>query len=202
MRSRDITDETARKVFLLLAELTHAPGDPYRPQDVPEVMGLELLDADVPELARRVGIAPEEFRSRLRALRELVRMDVLEHVADGVWEIVYGPLYGDAPAARVPKPDLTRGGPHAFRMPGWEQFSTWGYESGPHGETNLYAQLIANQDGAHADPRIWITPPRYLVRDIEELATVIAVALVPYVPVPPPASLIKSWLTEPPRSFR
>lgn len=201
VRGLTIADETARRVFLLLAERTDAPGDPYRPEDVPEIMGLELRDLDVPALAERAGLGAEEFREHLRGLKQHVRMDVLEHT-DGVWEIVYGPSYTRPPKPRQAEPDLTRGGPHPFWAPGWEKYSTWGYENDPSGQTYLYAQLIPNQDGADADPRIWITPPQRLVRDVDELAAVIAEAIAPYEPVAPPAVVVKRWLTTQPVSWR
>ncbi|MFD3683109.1 hypothetical protein [Streptomyces sp. NPDC058613] len=80
----------------------------------------------------------------------------------------------------------------------WRE-SIWGYEEGL---GHLYAQLFANQDDPDAEPRIWITPPSYLVRDVDELAGAIAEALTPYVSVPVPAVLVKSWLTTPPLSAR
>jgi len=43
-----------------------------------------------------------------------------------------------------------------------------------------------------AQPRIWITPPRYVVTTVDELAEAIA----PYEVVPLPAEMIKVWLTE------
>lgn len=201
VHSLGITDETARKVLVLLAERTHAPGDPYRPEDVPEVMGLHLQDSDIPDLADRAGLDPEAFRQQLRGLKQHVKMDVLEHT-DGVWEIVYGSSYTRPPKPRPAQPDLTQGGPHPFWLPGWEKYSTWGYEQGPGGHQHLYAQLILNQDGADAEPRIWITPPRHTVQTVDELAEAIAEALGPHQPVPMPASLIKTWLTRPPLSSR
>ncbi|WP_331736964.1 hypothetical protein [Streptomyces sp. NBC_00211] len=196
-----IADETAKQVFLLLAQHTETAGDPYRPEDIPDIMGLNLNDSDIPGLAARTGIEPEEFRRQLRGMKQHVPMDVLEH-SDGVWEIVYGPSYSRPPKPRAAKPDLTHGGPHPFWLPGWEKFSTWGYEQGPGGHQHLYAQLIPNQDGADAEPRIWITPPRHTVQTVDELAEAIAEALAPYQPVRMPASLIKTWLTTAPLSSR
>ena len=43
VNSLGITDATARTVLLLLAERTHAPGDPHGPEDVPDIMGLDAL---------------------------------------------------------------------------------------------------------------------------------------------------------------
>ncbi|MFI8793910.1 hypothetical protein [Streptomyces sp. NPDC055105] len=199
VRGLGIEDETARRVFLVLAERTDAPGGQYRPDDVPEIMGLELRDSDIPALAQRSGLSAEEFREQLRRLKQHVRMDVLEH-PDGVWEIIYGASYTRPPKPKPAKPDLTRGGPHPFWMPGWEKFSTWGYDSDPSGQVHLYAQLIPNRDGPDADPRVWITPPSHLVFSIDELAEAISAAIAPYGPVAPPAELIKHWLTVPPLS--
>jgi hypothetical protein len=195
-----ITDRDAKRMFLLLAKRTTTRADPYRPEDIPDVMGLELSDANIHELAAHTGTSAEEFRQQLRGLKQHVRMDVLEH-PDGVWEIVYGPMYERLSVPRPPEPDLTQGGPHPFWMPGWEKFSTWGYETGPGGHRHLYAQLNLNIDGPDAQPRIWIAPPRYVVQSIDELADAIAKAIAPYGPVPPPASEIKRWLTRPPQSL-
>ncbi|WP_394426323.1 hypothetical protein [Streptomyces sp. SGAir0957] len=200
VRGLEIADETARTVFLLLAERTIAQGDRHRPEVIPEIMGLELQDHNIPALAEQTGLVPEDFRQQLRELKKHVRMDVLEHT-DGVWEIVYGPSYTRPPTPRPAQPDLTRGGPHPFWLPGWEKYSTWGYEQSADGPF-LYAQLIPNQDGPDAEPRIWITPPGHVVRTVDELAEAIATALVPYQPVLMPASLIKTWLTTPPLSHR
>ncbi|MFF1690753.1 hypothetical protein [Streptomyces sp. NPDC058254] len=98
VRSLQIADDVARRVFLLLAKRTHTPGDARRPEDVPEVMGLELRPGDIPVLALHAQLSPDELRQRLRGLKQHARMDVLEH-PDGVWEIVYGPAY-----ARPPRP--------------------------------------------------------------------------------------------------
>ncbi|MET9956319.1 hypothetical protein ABZ135_32895 [Streptomyces sp. NPDC006339] len=200
VRRLDIADATARRVFLLLAERTDAPGDRYRPEDVPEIMGLELQDADIPALAQRAGLDAEGFREQLRGLKQHVRMDVLEH-SDGVWEIVYGPSYTRPPKPRPTAPDLTRGGPHPFWLPGWEKYSTWGYDSDPSGQTHLYAQLIPNQDGPDAAPRVWITPPAQVARDLDELAAAVAEGLNPYMLVRLPVSEVKRWLTKPPGSW-
>ncbi|MFF7098442.1 hypothetical protein ACFY9A_39665 [Streptomyces rubradiris] len=200
VRGLEIADETALRVFLLLAERTTARGGRYRPDDIPEIMGLELQDPDIPALAAQIGLTPEDFRQQLRELKKHVRMDVLEHT-DGVWEIVYGPSYTRPAKPRLAQPDLTQDGPHPFWLPGWEKYSTWGYEQSPDGPY-LYAQLIPNQDGPDAEPRIWITPPGHVVRTVDELAETIATALAPYQPVVMPTSLIKTWLTTPPLSSR
>lgn len=189
VQSQNVADETARRVFLAIAEQSRGEGD---------ILGLDLWDADIPALARRAGLDADEFRRQLRTLKQHVRMDVLEHT-DGLWEIVFGPSYTQPARPRPAKPDLTRGGPHPFWMPGWEQSSIWGYEEGL---GHLYAQLYANRDDPDSAPRIWITPPSYLVRDVDELAAAIAQALHPYVPARLPAELVKSWLTTPPLSAR
>lgn len=85
MQRTRIADDRAKRVFLLLAERTSALGDPK--DEDPPVMGLELHDADIPDLAARTGIDAAEFRRLLRVLKESIPMDVLEHT-DGVWEIV------------------------------------------------------------------------------------------------------------------
>lgn len=55
VRRLEIADETARTVFLLLAERTTAQGDRHRPEEIPEIMGLELQDHDIPALAEQTG---------------------------------------------------------------------------------------------------------------------------------------------------
>ncbi|MET9736077.1 hypothetical protein ABZZ79_37280 [Streptomyces sp. NPDC006458] len=109
VNSLGITDAIVRAVLQLLAERTDAPGDHRRPEDIPDIMGLHLQDSDVPALAVRAGLDPQEFRQQLRALKQHVKMDVLEH-SDGLWEIVYGPSYTRPPKPRPAEPDLTRGG--------------------------------------------------------------------------------------------
>ncbi|WP_043267260.1 hypothetical protein [Streptomyces sp. CT34] len=63
VRGLDIADTMARRVFLLLVERTNAPGDRYRFEDVPEITGLELQDADIPVLAGRLGLDVERSAS-------------------------------------------------------------------------------------------------------------------------------------------
>ncbi|MBC3844555.1 hypothetical protein GXW82_43555 [Streptacidiphilus sp. 4-A2] len=90
-----IADLDAKRVFMVLAGLTESS---RLGEDPPQVMGLNLPDKDIPALAARAGMEPQEFRRLLRVLKSTVAMDVLEH-ADS-WEIVYGPAYtGTAPAA-------------------------------------------------------------------------------------------------------
>ncbi|MCX4826159.1 hypothetical protein OG883_41550 [Streptomyces sp. NBC_01142] len=43
-----IADETAKQVFLLLAQRTETAGDPHRPEDIPDIMSLNLNDSDIP----------------------------------------------------------------------------------------------------------------------------------------------------------
>ncbi|KQV11993.1 hypothetical protein ASE03_28605 [Kitasatospora sp. Root187] len=157
-------------------------------------MGLNLRDSDVPALAAHLRITPEEFRLQLRLLRDTINMDVLEHAADGLWEIIYGPSYTNpVPAARrATSPGAPAGPIEDFSMPGWDKYSTWGWEERL---GHLYAQIIHNSDDRDAEPRIWITPPRHVLRTVDELAEAIAVAIAPYEAVPPPASVIKMWLT-------
>jgi hypothetical protein len=188
----NLTDETARRVFLLLAERTSTSRS--WDGETPEIMGIELTPADIPGLAAQAGLDSEGFRVQLRRLKQLVRMDVLEH-SDGVWEIVYGPSYTTPRPQAVTKANV--GQLHDFAMPGWERYSTWGYEEGL---GHYYAQIIHNSDDRDAKPRIWITPPRYVVRTIDELAQAIADALAPYQRIPTPASVIKMYMTKLPAS--
>src|SRR5258708_25876454 len=126
-------------------------------------MGLLLADADLPGLAAGLGISADRVRNVLRQLRDLVPMDVLEH-PDGVWEMVYGPGYTD------PQPQPARDGDavgsrNMFTLPGWEDYSTWGMDAplGLPEHAYLYAQLYRNTDNPADAPRIWITPPRYVL---------------------------------------
>ncbi len=189
-RGRKLADPHAARVLLLLAERTHTGsgqgGDPQH------VMGLELQDAEIPTLAARIGLDPEQFRRLLRQLKATVPMDVLEH-DDGVWEIVYGRSYTDPkPPRRAQFDEADIPEIKAFEFPGWERFSTWGAEAGL---GHLYAQLYRNTDDRDAQPRIWITPPRYLVRTVDELAAAIAAEIAPYQQIPPPPEVIRMFLT-------
>ncbi|MFC9295036.1 hypothetical protein ACFTWH_17140 [Streptomyces sp. NPDC057011] len=189
VHSRNIADETARRVFLAVAEQSKGEGD---------ILGLNLWDTDIPVLAQRAGLDADEFRRQLRTLKQHVRMDVLEH-SNGLWEIVYGPTYTRPPRLRPPRPvtqNALRPGPQAFWMPGWDRYSIWGYDEGL---GCLYAQLFANQDDPDAAPRIWITPPGYELHTVDELAAAISEALTPYVPVRVLPEVVTSWLTTPPR---
>jgi hypothetical protein len=196
VRRLGITDQRAEQVFLLLAERTKIMSEPWG-ADLPEVMGLEVGPADIPVLAAQIGLDPEGFRAQLRSLKQHVRMDVLEH-DDGVWEIVYGPSYTDRQLPAPPPPVIAEGNIgrlNAFSVPGWDHFSTWGYEDHL---GHYYAQLYHNSDDRDAAPRIWITPPKYVVRTLDELAQAIADALAPYERVPMPAVVVKMYLTKPP----
>jgi hypothetical protein len=82
---------------------------------------------------------------------------------------------------------------YGFEMPGWNDYSTWGEEEGL---GHLYAQLYTNSDDPHDPPLIWITPPKYMIRTVDELASAIAEAIVPFEAVPVPASIIKRWLLD------
>ncbi|MFE3205934.1 hypothetical protein [Embleya sp. NPDC059237] len=195
VRRLGITDHITLRVFLVLAKYTktaHSLSGPHGP----EIMGIDLAETDLPRLAAEAGLNVEAFRRELRALGRRVPMDVLEH-DDGVWEIVYGPLYTDPQpptGGRIVVTDENVGELHAFSMPGWNRYSTWGYDRNP---DCLYAQIIHNEDDPHGRPRIWITPPRYRPKTIDELAQAITEALVPHSLVPPPAELIRDWLTKP-----
>jgi len=194
-----IGDALARRVFLLLAARTEASRYYDTPEDTstPEIMGLELRDADIPALATEAGISADSFREQLRVLKRTVKMDVLEHKQEGVWEIVYGPSYTDPPPPPRPKSvDPARVGPiHPFWMPGWDHYSTWGWEEGL---GHFYAQIIHNSDDRDTRPRIWITPPTYVMRTVDQLAEAIATAIAPYEAVAPPTEMIKRWLLQPP----
>ncbi|GAA1334715.1 hypothetical protein GCM10009647_076540 [Streptomyces sanglieri] len=198
VRRLTIADQRAKQVLVLLAERTEIRSAP-RDAEIPEIMGLELSPADIPGLAARVGLDHEGFRAQLRGLKQHVRMDVLEH-GDGVWEIVYGPSYTDRQLT-APRPSVVSEGNvdglHAFWLPGWDRYSTWGYEEGL---DHYYARIIHNSDDRDAEPRIWITPPRYVARTIDELAQAVAEAIAPYEPIPMPASIIKMYMTKPPAS--
>jgi hypothetical protein len=188
-----LADPAAARVLLMLAERTETPD--FDDEDSP--MGLLLGDADIPGLAAGLGLDPGRFRDLLCELRDLVPMDVLEH-RDGTWEIVYGPPYTSPPQPQ-PRParDEDEIGPrHQFAMPGWEDYSTWGLDKplGLADHSYLYAQLCLNTDDPDAEPRIWITPPRYAPATLDRLAEAIATEIASYEPVPPPPVVIRSWL--------
>jgi hypothetical protein len=192
VQSRRLADPDAARVFLLLAERTQASsfGDELAP------MGLLVVDTDLPGLAAEVGINADRFRKVLRQLRDLVPMDVLEH-PDGVWEIVYGPGYTDPPS--LPARDgETVGFRHVFAMPGWESYSTWGRDEplGLSEHAYLYAQLYRNSDDPGGAPRIWITPPKYVLATLDQLAEAIATEIAPYEPIPLPPVLIRGWMVQ------
>ncbi|MEV3925888.1 hypothetical protein [Actinomadura coerulea] len=131
----------------------------------------------------------------------MVRMDILEH-RDGVWEIVYGPSYTN------PKPPTRRRirvasdaevqAVQPFAMPGWEHYSTWGFEE-VHGRRDLghmYAQLYLNTDDRDGKPRIWITPPRHTLTTIDQLAEAIATEIAPRMGITIPPELIRDYLVK------
>jgi len=188
-----LSNPDATRVFLTLAERTA----PSSLDDSESPMGLLLDDADIPVLAAGLGINADRFRSLLRELRDLVPMDVLEH-RDGTWEIVYGPSYTNQkpPQPRPVQDGDDIGSVNAFTMPGWENYSTWGLDR-PLGRADLghlYAQLYLNCDDPNASPRIWITPPKYVLTTLDELAQAIAAEIAPYAPVRIPPEVIRIWL--------
>lgn len=189
VRSRDLADPSAERVFMLLAQHTASP---TLPDDRPYAMGLEVRDEEIPALAAQIGVDGQEFRRLLRLLKTTVPMDVLEH-KDGVWEIVFGYGYTDPKQPRVASRDFSAGYPSvaAFHATGWEKYSTWGYEEAL---GHFYAQLYRNSDDRNAEPRIWITPPRCAPRTIDELAEAISAEIAPYELVPPPPAVVKLWL--------
>jgi hypothetical protein len=190
-RERNLADPDAARVLLLLADRTDALPfeDPWSP------MGLLLSDRDIPALAVTLNLGADRFRDVLRQLRDIVPMDVLEH-RDGTWEIVYGPGYTSPPQPRPAKDGEAIGGRNIFDMPGWEKYSTWGLDA-PHGRAEdayLYAQLYRNTDDPDDRPRIWITPPRYILTSLDQLAEAVAIEIAPYESVPLPPGLIRTWL--------
>jgi hypothetical protein len=192
-QSRRLDDSDAGRVFLLLAARTQTSSS----RDEMSPMGLLLADADLPGLAAGLGISADRFRTLLRQLRDLVPMDVLEH-PDGVWEIVYGPGYTDPPPPRPARDGDVVGPRNIFALPGWENYSTWGMDM-PRGVPEhgyLYAQLYRNTDNRDGVPRIWITPPRYVLATLDQLAGAIATEIAPYEPIPLPPELIRSWMVQ------
>ncbi|MFI7425331.1 hypothetical protein [Nonomuraea sp. NPDC049684] len=188
VRGLRLADPDVERVLVLLAERTTVEcwGEE------PSVMGVELDDSvDIPQLAAAAGMDAQQFRSLLRQLKTMVPMDVIEHDG-GVWEIVYGPSYTNRGTNAVKSSTSAPiGGIQPFTMPGWDRYSTWGYEDGL---GHFYAQLYRNSDNPDAAPRIWITPPQYVVTTVDDLAEAIATAIAPYEAVPPPAEVIKIWL--------
>ena len=191
VRERNLVDPDAARVLLLLAGRTDALSieDPWSP------MGLLLSDCDIPAVAATLNLGADRFRDVLRQLRDIVPMDVLEH-RDGTWEIVYGPSYTSSPQPRLAQDGEAIEGRNAFGMPGWEQYSMWGLDT-PLGRTEdayLYAQLYRNTDDPDDRPRIWITPPQYILTSLDQLAEAIAIELAPYEPIQLPTELIRAWL--------
>jgi hypothetical protein len=193
VRSRRVADPDAAKVFMLLAERTQASSF----EDELDPMGLLLSDTDVPGLASELGINAHRFRNALRRLRDLVPMDVLEH-PDGDWEIVYGPSYS-GPSPVPAGYGETIGPRNIFAMPGWENRSIWGRDEplGLAEHAYLYAQLYRNTDSFDGAPCIWITPPRYVLATLDQLAEAIATEIAQYEPFSlPSAALIKGWMVQ------
>ena len=190
-QERCLADPDAAGVLLLLAGRTDAVPfeDPLSP------MGLLLSDRDIPALAATLNLGADRFRDVLRQLRDLVPMDVLEH-RDGTWEVVYGPGYTNPPQPRPARDGEAIAGRNIFDMPGWEEYSTWGLDA-PRGRAEhayLYAQLYRNTDDPDDRPRVWITPPRYVLTSLDQLAEAIATEIASYEPIPLPAELIRTWL--------
>lgn len=189
-RERNLVDPDAARVFLLLADRTDALSskDPWSP------MGLLISDRDIPALATTLNLGADRFRELLRQLRDTVPMDVLEQ-RDGTWEIVYGPSYTSS-QPRPAKDGEEIKGRNAFDMPGWEDQSTWGLDA-PRGRAEdayLYAQLYRNTDKPGGRPRIWISPPRYILTSLDQLAEAIATEISSCEPIHLPAELIRTWL--------
>lgn len=195
MRSlRHVTDPVTQRILLLLARLTRSP---FLGEESP-ILGVDIQDTDVPGLARRAATDEATFRSVLRSLRDRIPMDVLEH-SNGLWEIVYGPQYTDRNLQKPRRESITDAtviGIHSFNMPGWDHYSTWGYDEGA---GYMYAQLYRNHDSQDERPTIWITPTTgYSLSTIDQLARAIAFEIAPFEAVSPPASIIKDWLTKQP----
>lgn len=195
MRSlQHVTDPVTRRILFLLARLTRSP---FLGKDSP-ILGVDIQDTDILGLARRAATTDDTFRSVLRSLRDSIPMDVLEH-PNGLWEIVYGPQYTDPKLQKpLPKPvtDATVRGSHSFNMPGWDHYSTWGYDEG---DGYMYAQLYRNHDNRDERPTIWITPTTgYSLSTIDQLAEAIAFEIAPFEAVPPAFIIIKNWLTKHP----
>jgi hypothetical protein len=131
---------------------------------------------------RILSLGANRFRDVLRKLRDIVPMDVLEH-QDGTWEIVYGPSYTSPLPPRPVKEAI--GGRNIFGLPGWERYSTWGLDTplGRADDAYLYAQLYRNTDDPNSRPRIWITPPRYILTTLDQLAEAASIEIAPHEPV-------------------
>jgi hypothetical protein len=78
-----------------------------------------------------------------------------------------------------------------FSLPGWDDYSTWGEEEGL---GHLYAQLYANHDDPDGPPRVWITPPGFVVRTVDELSEAISTQIRPHLPMNLPAEVVKMYL--------
>jgi len=194
VRGKAIDDPEVAHVFEAIAARTQ----PSRDEGADTIMGLDLHDADIPDLAAGIGLDGEQFRAALRRLRHHVRMNVGEH-ADGIWEIVYGPAF-DKPRmpTREEVDQAARHGPQPFWMPGWDAYSIWGYDTDlSDGSHYLFAQLYRNDDDRDGPPRIWITPPDHMPRTRAELAEAIAARLGKHEIVPIPPVAIDDWLTRP-----
>lgn len=194
VQSITISDPQSQRVLLALADRTRPSQFDQEPDPI---LGLILHDSEIAQLADSIGIGEDAFRRILRELRDTVPMDVLEH-SDGQWEIVYGPPYTNPTSATSTVDTITEANVqnvHSFNMPGWENYSTWGYDTGL---ACLYAQLYLNQDDRDGRPRIWITPPQHVIIRINELAEVIATEIASFGPVSPPTEVVLFYLTNTP----
>jgi hypothetical protein len=83
-------------------------------------------------------------------------------------------------------------------MPGWESYSTWGRDEplGLSEHAYLYAQLYRNSDDPDGAPRVWITPPKYVLATLDQLAEAIATEIAPYEAIPLPPALIRGWMVQ------
>lgn len=80
--------------------------------------------------------------------------------------------------------DFTEGS-WALPLEGWDQLSTWGYDSG---HASFFAQLTQNGRSDADGPQVWITPGRYpVMTNPDQLLTTIATAT-----GAPPAAVAKT----------
>ncbi|WP_157181404.1 hypothetical protein [Actinopolymorpha alba] len=56
-------------------------------------------------------------------------------------------------------------------LDGWDNLSTWGRDNGI-----WYAQLTRNGNSDDDGPDVWITPPRYVIERVDDLAKAISAA--------------------------
>lgn len=168
------------RVFMVLALL--ASGRQPR-TGMPDLMGLVVRDGDIAGLAGVAEVTEAGFREELGLLPARVR-----ELTGGRTEIVFGPGCDSGPPG--PDREAEMAGRKGFAMPGWEDYSVWGYEEG----AGFWAQLWRNADDPDAGPRIWITPARGPVTSVSGLARAIARELAACEAVPPPAAVVRTWL--------